>query len=136
MRKTLSIFLLALTTIFLFGCNDNYESVDELKNKIAELERENEYLKDEYNILLYRNRYNEASLYLLDNLLVKRFGEDYLEEPYGEDYYYIEFLDEVSSLYALHAKYYDTGHYYTDYQFGDFYTDIDLENFPNLEEWK
>ena len=74
MRKTLSIFLLALTTIFLFGCNDNYESVDELKNKIAELERENEYLKDEYNILLYRNRYNEASLYLLDNLLVKRLS--------------------------------------------------------------
>ena len=136
MKKILSILLLTLITIFLFGCSDNYESVNELKDKISELERENEYLKDEYNILLYRNRYNEASLYLLDNLLVKRFGEDYLEEPYNEDYYYIEFLDEASSLYASHAKYYDTGHYYTDYGFGNLYTDIDFECLPNLEDWK
>ena len=47
MKKILSILLLTLITIFLFGCSDNYESVNELKDKIAELERENEYLKDE-----------------------------------------------------------------------------------------
>lgn len=103
MKNKICILLLITFAVAICGCSTG-PSVDELQSEI-------EYWKEESERLEHERDYAYATAYLLNDLLEKRCGEDYLDKImiYGEyddfmgmefHYYYSDFLNDVAQEYA------------------------------------